>query len=403
LVIPGMALVLSACEGDPSGPPSEIKSLPRQLTVAETHVIQASNAFSFDLLKQVRAIESDPNVFLSPFSASMSLGMTMNGAAGRTFDEMRSTLRFGELSQQEINESYRGVMQMLLGLDKSVEISIANSTWARKGIAFQPAFTSAVQQWFDADTRVLDFALPTAKDTINAWVNAETRNRIPTIIDGISDELMFLINAMYFKGNWTTQFEKSRTSPASFRLDNGNTVQVQMMSSSRVKMRMGYHNAVQIAELPYGGQAFNLVIVLPPSNVKLADFVSTLNAATWDQYMATLQPVAKGEVALPRFGLEYEKVLNSSLKALGMIDAFDEFRADLSRLSTVPSFISFVKQKTFLKVDEEGTEAAAVTVTGVQLTSAPPGIRVDRPFVMAIRERLSGTIIFLGAIGHPQE
>jgi serpin B len=195
------SLVVAAC-GDPSGPPKPITSLPRQLTVSEQRVIEASNAFSFDLLKQVRATETRDNVFLSPLSASMSLGMTLNGAAGNTFTQMRNALRFGDLSQEQINASYRGLIDLLLRLDESVEVSIANSSWARKGTSFEPAFFAAVKQSFDAEARELDFALPSAKDTINAWVKASTRNRIPTIIDRIDPlDILFVINAIYFKGN----------------------------------------------------------------------------------------------------------------------------------------------------------------------------------------------------------
>jgi serine protease inhibitor len=400
-----VTLVLSAC-GDPSGPPTPLQNLPRQLTVAEQQIVQASNTFSFDLLKQVRANDTGDNVFLSPLSASMSLGMVLNGAAGNTFDQMRNTLRFGQLSQADINASYRGLLDLLLRLDNSVEITIANSTWARKGMTFMPAFFTAVKQSFDAEARELDFSLASAKDTINAWVRTSTRGRIPSIIDQIDPlDIMFVINAIYFKGNWTEQFEKSRTRQAPFRLDNGTTVQVQMMSSARVPIGWAaYPDGSVVAELPYGRRAFNMVVVLPPQNTKLADFVARLEPTTWNRWMADLRPIKEANVDLPRFTLEYEKSLNTTLKALGMIDAFDAQLADLSKLTPrADAYITYVKQKTFLKVDEVGTEAAAVTVSGISVTSAPPGIRVDRPFLVAIRERLSGTILFIGAIGHPRE
>ena len=398
-----LSLVLAAC-GDPSGPPKAITSLPRQLTVTEQRVIDASNAFSFDLLNQVRATETAENVFLSPLSASMSLGMTLNGAAGNTFTEMRSALRFGELSQQEINASYRGVIDLLLSLDKSVDISIANSTWTRKGTPIEPAFFAAVKQSFDAEARELDFGMPSAKDTINAWVSASTRSRIPKIIDSIDpQDIMFVINAIYFKGSWTEQFEKSRTRQAPFHLDDGSAVLVPMMSSTKVPMRLlTYPNGLAVAELPYGRRAFNMVVVLPPMNTKLSDFVKTVDLATWNRWMTDL-PASGGMVELPRFTLEYEKMLNETLKALGMRAAFDPFSADLSKMTPLHAYISFVKQKTFVKVDEVGTEAAAATATGVGVVSAPPSIQVNRPFLVAIRERLSGTILFIGAIGHPRE
>jgi serine protease inhibitor len=404
-LILAFSLVAAACD-DPSGPPKQITNLPRQLTVSEQRVIDASNAFSFDLLKQVRAMESEDNVFLSPLSASMSLGMTLNGTAGNTFAQMRNTLRFGELSQDQINASYRGLIDLLLKLDDHVELSIANSTWARKGTPFEPGFFAAVKQSFDAEARELDFGMPSAKDTINAWVKASTQNRIPKIIDSIDPlDILFVINAIYFKGSWTEQFDKSRTRLAPFRLDDGTTAQVQMMSSSKVPLGLvAYPDGSAVAELPYGRRVFNLVVVLPPTNVKLSDFLKNVDLTTWNRWIADLRPVSNGMIELPRFTLEYEKTLNETLKALGMVDAFDPARADLSKLTPLEdAYISFVKQKTFVKVDEEGTEAAAATVTGISLTSASPGFQANRPFLVAIRERLSGTILFIGAIGRPRE
>jgi serpin B len=248
--------------------------------------------------------------------------------------------------------------------------------------------------------------MPSAKDTINAWVSASTRNRIPTIIDSIDPlNILFVINAIYFKGSWTEQFDKSRTHLGPFRLDDGTTAQVQMMSSSKVPLGLvTYPDGSAVAELPYGRRAFNMVVVLPPTNAKLSDFLKNVDLVTWKRWIADLRASSGGFVELPRFTLEYEKTLNETLKALGMVDAFDPVRADLSKLTPLDdAYISFVKQKTFVKVDEVGTEAAAATASGASVTSAPPGIQVNRPFLVAIRERLSGTILFIGAIGHPRE
>jgi serpin B len=164
-----------------------------------------------------------------------------------------------------------------------------------------------------------------------------------------------------------------------------------------------YPDGSAVAELPYGRRVFNLVVVLPPTNMKLSDFLKNVDLAAWKRWTADLRPVNGGMVELPRFTLEYEKTLNETLKALGMVDAFDPSRADLSKLTPLDAYISFVKQKTFVKVDEVGTEAAAATASGATVVSAPPGIQVNRPFLLAIRERLSGTILFVGAIGHPRE
>lgn len=398
-----LAAMVAACS-DPSGPPAPIKELPRALTAAEQEIIQSSNRFAFDLLREVHAgAAADANVFLSPLSASMALGMTLNGADGRTFEQMRTTLGFGELSQAEINASYRSLVDLLLGLDRNVETVVANSVWARRGFAFEPTFFDAVREHFEAEARELDFGLPTAKDTINGWVRKQTRDRIDGIIDEIDPlDIMFLLNAIYFKGNWTTRFNPARTQSAPFRRDDGSSVAVQMMNAQDMPMSLGWTDGVQVAELPYGGGAFALVVVLPPQGMPLGEFVRDLDAARWQQWLQALRDT-EGPVGLPKFQLAYNAALNDPLQALGMTDAFDPDLADLSRLTPAEdAYISMVKQKTFLKIDEVGTEAAAVTSVTVGVTSVPVGITIDRPFVLAIRERLSGTILFLGAIADPR-
>lgn len=400
------ALIVLATCGDPSGPrtPTPITELPRALSEAEQQVIQSSNRFAFDLLREVHAgAEPGANVFLSPLSASMALGMTLNGADGRTFEQMRGALGFTDLQQADINASYRSLIDLLLGLDPAVETVVANSVWGRRGFAFEPAFFDAVREHFKAEARVLDFELPTAKDTINAWVRKQTRERIDGIVDRVGPlDIMFLLNAVYFKGNWRTRFDAARTRSAPFRLDDGASVSVQMMNAQDVPMALAWADGVQVAELPYGGAAFALVVVLPPAGTPLGQFVRDLDAARWQQWLAALHET-DGPVGLPKFELAYNATLNDALKALGMTDAFDPDLADLSRLTPAPdAYITHVKQKTFLKIDEVGTEAAAVTSVGVGVTSVPVGIMIDRPFVLAIRERLSGTILFLGAIADPR-
>lgn len=185
LVVGSAALLAGGCGKKPAAPDMMIAELPRELSVAERQVITSSNAFAFDLLREVRARTAEENIFLSPFSASMTLGMAMNGAAGATLDQMRSALHFEALSQEEINASYRRLLALLLGLDPRVEIEIANSAWARKGASFVPSFFEKVRRSFGAEVRELDFDLPTAPDTINAWAREKTRGRIESIIESI--------------------------------------------------------------------------------------------------------------------------------------------------------------------------------------------------------------------------
>ena len=284
----------------------------------------------------------------------MALGMAMNGAAGTTYDEMRAALAFGSASETEIGESYKSLITLLRGLDPSVSFSIANSIWYRAGFPFKQSFLDAGRTWFDAQVSPLDFTNPSAVKTINDWVSASTAGKIPTILDKIEDDqVMFLINAIYFKGSWRTKFDASRTVDAPFHGVGGDQPAKLMHRDGQIRhLRTADFEAV---DLPYGNGAYSMTVVLIPD-----------------------------------------------LQSLGMRAAFVDGGADFTRMSTLGSqlFISVVKQKTYVDVNEEGTEAAAVTNVGISLTSAPVRIifRVDRPFVFVLRERLSGTVLFMGKI-----
>ncbi len=398
----GTFAVATGCESGVE-PLQPIDTLPRSLSAAEQRVITSSNAFAFDLLRAVNEGKEGENVFISPLSVSMALGMTMNGAVGQTFDEMRSTLGFGTLSQGEINQAYHDLLDLLRGLDRSVEIQVANSVWHRPEFPFDQPFFDTVESSFDATVKGLDFDDPAAPGTINAWVKDQTRGRISGIIDQIPDDMvMYLINAVYFKGRWTEEFDRSATREAQFALDDGGAVLVPMMSNNG---SYGYamRGDVAVLDLPYGNMAFSMTILIPQGSSSADDQVEQLDAERWGALVGGL---ASGEIVaeLPRFRIEYERGLEQPLMALGMVAPFTDGVADFSGMSSSHGrqlVISEVKHKTFVDVNEEGTEAAAATSVGIAPTSLPPTIRVDRPFVFAIRERFSGTILFIGKIADP--
>jgi serpin B len=393
-------IALTACS-DPNGPGSRsepIDALPRQLSVSEQKVIAGNNAFAFDLLKAVNTSQRADNVFISPLSATMALGMTMNGAAGSTFDAMRSTLRFGDLSRTEINESCKSLIALLRRLDNTTQFEIANSIWYEETWPFRQEFMTESKTYFDARVQGLDLSKSSSADVINAWVSDATSKKIPKILDNVDgDEVMFLINAIYFKGQWESQFKKSNTADAPFHSLDGTTQNVPMMGQTGV-FRRSFGNDYDAFDLPYGNTAFTMTVVIPKQS-DINAFTESLTEAKWKAIDAAM---TKSEivVGLPKFKLEWKKTLNDQLKALGMSIAYDDTSADFSRMSSSPKrlVISDVIQKTFVDINEEGTEAAAATSVGIVPTSMPPLIRADRPFVFAIRERLSGTIMFIGKI-----
>ncbi len=399
----------SACDlitgpRSPRGAPAELKALPRALTAAELRIIAGTNTFAFGLLRETVRQETGANVFVSPLSASMALGMTMNGAKGTTLSEMQATLGFGGVSLAGADAAYRSLIDLLLGLDSGVDMRLANSIWARQGYPFEQSFYDAVRQYFDAEVATLDFGSPSAAPTINDWVKKSTAGKIDQIIDAPIDPslVMFLINAVYFKASWRDRFDAAQTHDAPFQVDGG-TRTVKMMHRSGIGSYFQTTDGVRGVELPYARGAYVMDIVLPPQGTSLRTLVEALDTARWNRWLAGLHQVELLDLSMPRFQLRYETLLNDPLKALGMPTAFTAL-ADFTGMSRAGGLrIGFVKQKTYVDVNEEGTEAAAVTVVGVGDTAIGPVFTfvVDRPFLMAIRERFSGSILFLGAIGAP--
>lgn len=403
VLLAGSLSLLAGCgildPGPESGEP--ISRLPRPLTAAEETVVSASNRFAFDLLRQVNEDEAGENVFVSPLSVSMALGMTMNGAANETLDEMRATLDFGDLTQDEINGSYRDLIDLLLRLDRSTRIEIANSVWYRRDLPVEQTFLDTVRDVFGAGAEAVDFADPATLGRINGWVSSATHNRIPKILDVIRpEEVMFLVNAIWFEGAWRTRFPAENTWEADFAAPGG-PHPVSLMNVTGDFHQRSTPEYIAI-ELPYGNTAFAMTIVMPRER-EIDGFVRSLDRDAWDAILSSLW-VGQAAISVPKFTLEYEKTLDDALKALGMPTAFMGGEADFSGLSAEYGrdlYITEVKHKTFVKVDEKGTEAAGATSVGIGLVSMPAPLIIDRPFVFAIRERFSGTILFAGKVVRP--
>jgi serine protease inhibitor len=383
--------------GGSDKPAPVVDGLPRPLSAAESKVVTAANDFSFALFRRLSGAQKDSNVFTSPLSASMALGMAMNGAAGATYDQMRGALSFGSASEQEINDGYKSLIALLRGLDPAVDVRVANSVWYRTGFSVKQTFLDVTTNAFDAKVTALDFASPTAVTTINDWVSTATAGKIPTIIDKIDrDQVMFLINAIYFKGSWREKFDPSATIDAQFRGVAGNQPVTLMHRNGRIGVL--YTQDFVAVDLPYGNSAYSMTALLPSEGKSVDALAASMQGSTWATWASQMHE-GFADLYFPRFKLEWERMLNPDLQSLGMTDAFSDGLADFSRLSTARNLvINIVKQKTYVDVNEEGTEAAAVTNVGISLTSAPASVRFDRPFLFVIRERLSGTVVFMGKI-----
>lgn len=401
-VILGLLALGCSLSSEPQGPPPLLPGLPRSLTPAEANLVSQSNAFGLALFGQVRSTAPDENLFLSPTSAAMALGMTLNGAAGLTLDSMRAALRLDAVQLADINAGFRSLIDLLRGLDSTSEFAIANSIWAHSGVPWSQQFLDAGRTSFDAEIRSLDLQAPASLGTINDWVREKTRGKIPTILDQVqSNEIMFLINAIYFKGKWRIAFDPDRTSAGTFNAATGGSQTVPFMHREPDTLRYASTGDVEVVELLYGNGAWAMTIVLPAEGRSLGSVGAGLTPARWNEWVQGLRDLKIG-LGLPKLRMEYKRELKDDLAALGMRRAFDPNTADFSNMVQGPVagnlYLTRVTQKTFVDVNEEGTEAAAATSVGVGVTSAPLTLIVNRPFLFAIRERYSGTILFLGQV-----
>jgi serpin B len=334
-----------------------------QQPAVDARVANAYTAFGLDLFKRLSAMDKGKNVFVSPSSVAFALSMTYNGAAGATQQEMASALHFEGLTLQHNEQSY------------------------------------------DAEVTTLDFSRPDAAPTINRWVSDNTRGKIPEIVQAPIDpqSILFLINAVYFNGKWTKPFDPKRTAAGPFTRADGSSVTVPMMSQD-MSVRMLQGQGFQAIALPYGESRMRMYFFLPDGPADA--FVQGLNQKDWDSWMQGFRD-GRAVVSIPKFTTRYEATLNDSLKAMGMPAAFDPGRADLTGIASRESlggqnaYINSVKHKTFLSVSEEGTEAAGATSVEVGIRSMPPMFTVDRPFVTAIVDSATGTVLFLGVINDP--
>jgi len=387
-----------SCKKDPEGPK---QPKPIYLPEKAGEVIAGSNGFGIDLFR-VTALQEDGNLMLSPLSAGTALTMLLNGCNSQTYVQIRDMLGYEGLTLDEINSTYRSLIEQLLAVDPEVQLALANAVWYRQDFLVKQTFLEVMDSSFESQIGALDFSQPSALETINKWASDNTNGKIPKVLEEIEpDMVMLLMNALYFKGTWTYQFETNQTAIAPFHLENGSAVNVDMMRSL-IPVKMYSGNGAAAVELPYGRQNFSMVIILPDNS--LGEYLTDFDKADWSSITAALDAITEpgeAEMIVPKFKFDYEKYLNDQLKTLGMMDAFDPYLADLSGISDADIYVDFVKQNTYVDVNEEGTEAAAVTTIGIKEVSMPPSFTVDKPFIFAIRERTTNTLLFIGKVENP--
>ena len=355
-------------------------------------------SFAFGLFQDIVSNDGSDIVFLSPLSASQALSMTANGASETTRQEMLSVLGF-DCSIKEVNEYNRSVMDLFASEPDGVELNAANSIWVSDAFPLKGRFCRTVRKNYDAMVTNLDFSDPASPSVINRWCADNTAGRIDKMIEAIDPATqLYLLNALYFKGLWTTPFDASLTREDIFHGDSNDSQVKFMYNKAYFPYYIGPEGSM--VELPYGDDRnFVMDVIIPPDGLSADEFVIGLDSESLSRLSSGLQ-TDEIRLMLPSFKAEYDVSLNAALQRLGMKEAFTS-SADFSDMSKEPLMISEVRQKTFIEVNEEGSEAAAITsVSMMRASLGPEPVRftVDRPFVFLIRERTSGTVLFMGLV-----
>lgn len=394
---------VSSCEkNDPV--PDENKII--NLDEKSAQLVEADNAFGIELFQTIRAESDEENLMISPLSVSVALAMAYNGADSGTKSEMEKVLKLNGLTKEQINASYQMLINALQKLDDEVVFEIANAIFYADGFSVKPGFLSINQDVYDAEVSKLNFSSPAAVETINGWVAEKTNDKIQKIIDQLNPlDRMVLLNAIYFYGTWTNEFDKDGTHNLSFRKTDGTTLEVPMMNKLE-KLLYKENTLFKAIKMPYGNGQYNMVVLLPVNDNNSQDIIDVLTAANWNSWMSTFEMTDRVKITMPRFKYAFETSLKKVLTSMGMEKAFVPDEADFSGISDEDLYISDAIHKSYIDVNETGTEAAAVTGLVFATTSMDPdppvSFYVDRPFVYAITEKDTGAILFIGEVNHPE-
>jgi serine protease inhibitor len=395
---------ISSCQKNDLAP-NENKVI--KLDEKSAQLVEADNAFGLELFQKIREESDEENLMISPLSVSVALAMAYNGADGATKTEMENVLKLNGLTVEEINASYKMLIGALQSLDEEVVFEIANAIFYADGFSVKPDFLAVNEDVYDAEVDKLNFGSPAAVETINGWVAEKTHDKIEKIIEQLDPlDRMVLLNAIYFYGTWTNEFDEEGTHNLPFNKTDGTQLEVPMMSKLE-KLPYASNNLFKAIKIPYGNGQYNMVVMLPAGGNNSQDIIDELSTPNWKAWMESLEMTDRVQVTMPRFKYAFETQLKDVLKIMGMEKAFMPNYADFSGISDEDLYISEAIHKSYIDVNETGTEAAAVTglvFTTTSVGNEPPTVPfyVDRPFVYAITENDTGAILFIGEVNHPE-
>lgn len=409
VVIFATLFALSACKENPAsshrGNGAPITPDPKLATEdVAPELVAANTEFAFDLYPQLLAKAPSENAFISPLSISMAFHMVYNGAESATRHAIGDAFHIADMPLDDLNYANAVLLSHLAYADSDVVSEIANSIWMRD--SFEPSvktdFVDRNRIAYLAEIATRDFSDEATVDEINGWVSERTHEKIPTVLDPPipDDAMMYLINAIYFNGSWAEQFDKTKTTERSFTLASG--VQKSIPTMYRYD-QMDYleTEAFQATRLPYGDGRFSAYVFLPKSGQTLDSFHASLSVENWVSWLGSFSPM-QGTLYLPKFEFRYKTDLKPPLTRLGMGIAFSD-AADFTGIADAALTISDARHMSYVRLDEEGTEAAAVTIIDVYTTSMPMTFAMDvnRPFFFAIADSTTGSILFMGSVYDP--
>ncbi len=398
-------ILFSSCSDDLNEVVDDDSPELRALNSEEKSISNSSNAFVIDLFRELDKTE-EGNLFFSPLSIQYALSMTLNGSKDETFNSIKEVLAVSDLNEHEINEAFKTLTEFLLNVDDKVLLTIANSIWYEQKLTATEAFKKAMQAYYNAEVSGLDFRSQQSVNIINNWVETKTNGLIDKLINEIPDEaVMYLVNAIYYKAFWQYPFDEANTQKAPFYIEENNEVEALMMHSDELKVNYYLNDITHVIDIPYGNGQYSMMVLLPVEGKKTEDIMVALDKNSLDKWNSSVRPL-EVELYMPKFRIEYKALLNEALSNMGMEIAFTE-RADFTRLfeEKYGLMISRVIHKAVIEVNEEGTEAAAVTAVEVSLTSLPPEkpvLTLNRPFIFFIKEKHTGAILFAGKLSNPE-
>lgn len=371
----------------------------RTLSAAEESVSAANNDFAFDFFRKVRQGAENKNIFVSPLSVTMGLSMAMNGANDSTQQSILRLLKFGNTTPAEVNQACKDLTSLLTSMDRTVQVGLANSVWSNQDYTIQKSFADIIAQYYDGKVQALDFTNPSSVNTINSWVESKTNHLIKNLLDHIdSNAVMFLINAIYFKGTWTDSFDNSQTRLMPFFAEDGSVQNVTTMHSRKSKVAYFQHRNFTLIDIPYGNEQFSMTILIPTEGSTLNNLLSVTAIDSLDLWLSHSASIT-APLEMPKFKMSWQKELLDDLEEMGMKkNGFPHLFEE-----QLPLEITSVIHQSYIDVNEQGTEAAAATSVTIGVTSiGPPSIlKVNRPFIYLIREKHTDAILFMGQLISP--